>query len=180
MSKQAGEKLKRNYPKAERQPPRRGEVSKAVRLPCDARRNQKQDTDATQFGRRTFGPIAQHCRNNSANTKQGGECNREDAHRAYSANRESFAIISGQSTSVPSRPLGPCCSVEPMGMRMAFEVSRDFPISGQEERWSCIESPFYRLLVVRRYSNNLTCAGIIASKIPEKPRASIPHPRTLM
>ena len=30
-------------------------------------------------------------------------------------------MISGHSASVPSRPLGPCCSVEPIGIRMALE-----------------------------------------------------------
>ncbi len=35
-----------------------------------------------------------------------------------------LAMTSGQSASVPMKPLGPCCSVEPIGMRMAVEVSR--------------------------------------------------------
>ena len=33
-------------------------------------------------------------------------------------------MISGHSASVPSRPLGPCCSVEPMGIRMALDLAR--------------------------------------------------------
>jgi hypothetical protein len=32
-----------------------------------------------------------------------------------------WAISSGQSASVPMKPVGPCCSVEPMGMMIALE-----------------------------------------------------------
>ena len=34
------------------------------------------------------------------------------------------AMISGHSASVPRSPLGPCCSVEPMGIRIALELAR--------------------------------------------------------
>src|ERR1700761_4977576 len=56
-----------------------------------------------------------------------------------------LAMISGHSASVPSNPFGPCCSVEPMGMRIAFDVSRYLSISGQEERWSCITVFRYKM-----------------------------------
>ena len=35
-----------------------------------------------------------------------------------------FASTSGQSASVPMKPFGPCCSVEPMGIMMAVELLR--------------------------------------------------------
>jgi hypothetical protein len=41
---------------------------------------------------------------------------------------------------IPLNPPAFPYSVEPMGMRIAFEVSRYFWISSQEERWSCISA----------------------------------------
>src|SRR5947207_4290774 len=49
-----------------------------------------------------------------------------------------LAMVSGAMQSVPSSPFGPCCSVEPMGIRMAFDFVRYSSTSGQEERCSCI------------------------------------------
>ena len=34
------------------------------------------------------------------------------------------AISSGHSASVPMKPVGPCCSVEPMGIRMPVDFFR--------------------------------------------------------
>ena len=36
----------------------------------------------------------------------------------------SWAMISGHSQSVPRRPVGPCCSLEPMGTTTAVECLR--------------------------------------------------------
>ncbi|MNE20116.1 hypothetical protein D3C80_1132220 [compost metagenome] len=50
-----------------------------------------------------------------------------------------WAMISGQSQSVPSRPVGPCCSFEPIGtMTVLDRAAPDFrraSISGQDDRW---------------------------------------------
>ena len=45
-----------------------------------------------------------------------------------------WAMISGHIQSVPSRPVGPCCSLEPIGMTMVLVDFRRASISGQEDR----------------------------------------------
>ena len=45
----------------------------------------------------------------------------------------SFAMNSGQMASVPSRPFGPCCSVEPIGTMMPVEDLRYSSISGHDD-----------------------------------------------
>ena len=50
-----------------------------------------------------------------------------------------WAMISGHSQSVPRSPVGPCCSLEPMGTITVLDsgppsFSR-VSISGQEDRW---------------------------------------------
>src|SRR5579859_950488 len=56
----------------------------------------------------------------------------------------SWAMISGQSQSVPRRPVGPCCSLEPIGTTTAVERVRNVSISGQVERWRSMGSDFRR------------------------------------
>ncbi len=50
-----------------------------------------------------------------------------------------WAMISGQSQSVPSRPVGPCCSFEPIGTMTVLDRAapsfRRASISGQDDRW---------------------------------------------
>ena len=55
------------------------------------------------------------------------------------------AIASGQMASVPRRPVGPCCSVEPTGTTIVREprASRA-SISGQVERVSSTAAPIWR------------------------------------
>jgi hypothetical protein len=48
----------------------------------------------------------------------------------------SWAMISGHSQSVPSSPVGPCCSLEPIGTTIAVETFSRASISGQVERCS--------------------------------------------
>src|SRR5580700_2245909 len=50
----------------------------------------------------------------------------------------SLAMISGHSQSVPSRPVGPCCSLEPIGMTMVLERLRKSSISAQVDRCNSI------------------------------------------
>src|SRR5271155_589844 len=45
-------------------------------------------------------------------------------------------MISGHSQSVPKRPVGPCCSFEPMGTTTVLERVRRASISGQVDRCS--------------------------------------------
>jgi hypothetical protein len=47
-------------------------------------------------------------------------------------------MISGHSQSVPSRPVGPCCSLEPIGTTTVLLVFRKVSISDQVERASSI------------------------------------------
>src|SRR5882672_3496202 len=47
-------------------------------------------------------------------------------------------ITSGQIASVPMRPFGPCCSVEPIGMMMPLERWRYESTSSQVCRCSCM------------------------------------------
>lgn len=44
--------------------------------------------------------------------------------RAPVASATPFEMTSAQMASVPMRPVGPCCSVEPMGKMMPVEVWR--------------------------------------------------------
>ena len=46
-----------------------------------------------------------------------------------------WAMISGHIQSVPSRPVGPCCSLEPIGTTTVFVVFSRASISGQDDRW---------------------------------------------
>ena len=46
-----------------------------------------------------------------------------------------WAMISGHIQSVPRRPVGPCCSLEPIGTTIVFVVFRRASISGQDDRW---------------------------------------------
>ena len=50
-----------------------------------------------------------------------------------------WAMISGHSQSVPSRPVGPCCSFEPIGTTTVLdsdpEEAMRASISGQDDRW---------------------------------------------
>src|SRR5690606_5611972 len=54
-----------------------------------------------------------------------------------------WAMISGHSQSVPSRPVGPCCSFEPIGTITVLDSrAPDFrraSISGQDDRWISME-----------------------------------------
>jgi len=52
------------------------------------------------------------------------------------------AISSEVIASVPIRPLGPCCSVEPIGTMMPVLFSRYASTSGQVASCSCIPVPF--------------------------------------
>src|SRR5260221_14649766 len=56
----------------------------------------------------------------------------------------SWAMISGQSQSVPSRPVGPCCSLEPMGITTVFERFSWSSISCQVDRCSSMRMAFLR------------------------------------
>src|SRR5712691_1851282 len=58
--------------------------------------------------------------------------------RAPIASPRRRPITSGQIASVPMRPFGPCCSVEPIGMMMPFERSRYASTSSQVCRCSCM------------------------------------------
>ena len=59
--------------------------------------------------------------------------------RSASVFSAAWAMISGHSQSVPSRPVGPCCSFEPMGTTTVLDSAppsfRRASISGQEDRW---------------------------------------------
>ena len=59
--------------------------------------------------------------------------------RAASERSASWAMISGHSQSVPNRPVGPCCSLEPIGTTTVFDRGRPdaiwASISGQDDRW---------------------------------------------
>src|ERR1700733_12345733 len=51
----------------------------------------------------------------------------------------SCAMISGHSQSVPSSPVGPCCSLEPIGMTIVLERSSQASISAQVDRCSSMD-----------------------------------------
>src|SRR5882672_10515372 len=51
----------------------------------------------------------------------------------------SCAMISGQSQSVPSRPVGPCCSLEPIGMTTVLQRRSHTSISGQVDKARIME-----------------------------------------
>ncbi len=54
----------------------------------------------------------------------------------------SWAMISGHIQSVPSRPVGPCCSFEPIGTTTVVERCRKASISGQVDIWSSMNGNF--------------------------------------
>ena len=56
-----------------------------------------------------------------------------------------LAMTSGQIASVPSRPFGPCCSVEPMGIMIPVDFLRYSSISGHADWCSCMSTPGYSL-----------------------------------
>src|SRR5471032_1038622 len=58
--------------------------------------------------------------------------------RASISSPSCLPITSGQIASVPIKPFGPCCSVEPIGMIMPFECLRYESTSSQVCRWSCM------------------------------------------
>src|SRR6266851_1459245 len=58
--------------------------------------------------------------------------------RAPISSPNCLPMNSGQIASVPMRPFGPCCSVEPIGMMMPFERWRYASTSSQVCRCSCM------------------------------------------
>ena len=54
--------------------------------------------------------------------------------RRSPASCASWAMICGHSQSVPRSPVGPCCSLEPMGMTIVRDLASRASISGQVEK----------------------------------------------
>src|SRR6516165_9895191 len=76
--------------------------------------------------------------------------------RAPAASPTPRAITSAQIASVPIRPVGPCCSVEPIGRIMARLDRRYASTSIQVCNCSCIHQPFIRALLIATCDNTVS------------------------
>ena len=110
-------------------------MKKNLRNPCRARESTTSRTTVTRvMGRRVIDPgKAMWC--SDIPTERVG------ATAAPVSSADRHARVSAQMASVPMSPVGPCCSVAPMGTMTPSESSRYLSTSGQDMSCSRMVTP---------------------------------------